>query len=142
MFMGNFFCWDFSRGIKRRDSIFVVVRWGETCQGWSIFPQSRTKITFPDPYFTEHKFSYRILCHILFQLHALLWQDHVLLYQRPWYLTWTQSPLRSMFYGFFFFCFEWVTVELVPNRNLFYTLRGIDIYFSNHLFYYYWVKSQ
>ena len=28
-----------------------------TCQGWSIFPWSVAKITFPDAHFTEHKLS-------------------------------------------------------------------------------------
>ena len=60
-------------GTRRGDSIFCVSSVRGTCQRWSIFPKSVAKITFPDPHFTEHKFSYSC-CHILLQLRFMI--DH------------------------------------------------------------------
>ena len=56
-------------GTKRGDSIFCASSMGVTCQGWSIFLSSVAKITFPDPYFTEHEFSYS--CYIMIDHHVI-----------------------------------------------------------------------
>ena len=54
---------------KRGDSIFCGSSVGEICQGWSDFPWSVAKITFPDPHFTEHKFSYS--CYVIIDHHVI-----------------------------------------------------------------------
>ena len=71
--MGGIFFEILAGGTKRGYSIFCVSSVRGTCQRWSIFPKSVAKITFPDPHFTEHKFSYSC-CHILLQLRFMI--DH------------------------------------------------------------------